>query len=115
MVMTTQNPLPASQSVLLTEDSLCRWVGTAAPGDIIIYFRGSLARSLCPELELLPVHERARLGRLAARARKLAEAGLAHLVQRRHGVEDCSYILVAACRPQRVVSDVLTRLLAEAA
>lgn len=55
------------------------------------------------------------LCRLAARARRLADSGLAHLVQRRHDFEDYEYILVARRRPRRTVVDLLPRILAEAA
>ena len=53
--------------------------------------------------------------RLAARAWKLAELGLADIVQRRHGYEDYAYILVARRRPRRAASAILPMLLAEAA
>jgi hypothetical protein len=52
---------------------------------------------------------------MANRAWRLAEAGLAHLVQRRHGFEDYEYVLIARPRPRRIGSTVLPLLLAEAA
>jgi len=99
----------------LSEGELCAWLGAAAPGDTITYYRGALARSLCPNLCLLPAGERARLAKLAARARNLADAGLDHLAQRRHGFEDSSYVLIAARRPHRTAPPLLADLLAEAA
>jgi len=99
----------------LTEASLCTWLGAAAPGDRITYHRGALARQVCPQLQCLPEDERTALQRLAARAWKLAELGLADIVQRRHGYEDYAYILVARHRPRRYASSILPLLLAEAA
>lgn len=99
----------------LTEASLCTWLGAAAPGDTIIYHRGALARQISPQLQCLPEDERTALQRLAARAWKLAELGLADLVQRRHGYEDYAYILVARRRPRRAASSLLPMMLKEAA
>lgn len=108
-------PITANAQRPLTEVTLCAWLGTAAPGDAIVYHRGALARQLCPQLACLPAEKRIALARLANRAWKLAEAGLAHLVQRRHGYEDYEYILVARYRPRRTRPSVLPSLLAEAA
>ena len=105
-------PPPAAT---LSEADLCRWLGAAAPGDAIVYFRGALARQLCPQLACVPAEERIALARLANRAWKLAEAGLAHLVQRRHGYEDYEYLLVARPRPRRIAPSILPAILAEAA
>lgn len=99
----------------LTEASLCTWLGAAAPGDSITYHRGALARQVCPQLQCLPEQERTALQRLAARAWKLAELGLADLVQRRHGYEDYEYMLVARRRPRRQESNIVRLLFAEAA
>lgn len=99
----------------LTEAALCRWLGAAAPGDTFVYHRGALARDICPQLNLLSQDDRVALARLATRAWKLAEAGLADLVQRRRDFEDFEYLLVARRRPRRLPSGVLPQLLAEAA
>jgi len=115
MVMATHIPPIPTAAVPLTEAALCKWLGAAAPGDTIIYFRGALARSVCPLHSPVTAEERARVANLAGRAWKLAELGLAHLVQRRHGFEDCSYILIAARRPRQAGSSLLPRILAEAA
>jgi hypothetical protein len=106
---------PWSSAPPLTEAALCRWLGAAAPGDAITYFRGTLARSLCPQLGLLEPAERMALARLAGRAWMLCEQGLAHLVQRRRGEEDFEYLLIARRRPRRVVASLLPQILAEAA
>jgi hypothetical protein len=110
-------PIPNIQAVEAppTEAALCAWLGAAAPGDTITYHRGALARQLCPQLQYLTEPERTALRCLAARARKLAELGLADIVQRRHGYEDYAYILVARRRPRRFAPSILPLLLAEAA
>lgn len=99
----------------LTETALCAWLGAATPGDSLVYHRGALARDICPHLRLLDETARARLAKLASRAWKLAEAGLADLVQRRLAAESFEYLIVARRRPRRVSSGLLSQLLAEAA
>ena len=97
----------------LTEASLCTWLGAASAGDSITYHRGALARQVCPHLVCLPNAERVALQRLAARAWKLADMGLADIVQRRHGYEDYAYILVARRRPRQHEANILRLLMAE--
>ncbi|WP_135468538.1 hypothetical protein [Crenalkalicoccus roseus] len=115
------SPAPAAASPAwspappLTEAALCRWLGAAAPGDAIVYFRGALARSLCPQLGLLSPADRLALARLAGRAWALCDQGLAHLVQRRRGVEDFEYLMIARRRPRRAGAPLLPQILAEAA
>ncbi len=99
----------------LAEEALCRWLGAAAPGDCLTYHRGFLARDTSNVLQLLPEPRRIALTRLASRARKLAEANLAHLLQRRRGDHDYEYLIVARCRPRRADPSVLVRLLKGAA
>ena len=106
---------PPTPAAPLTEVALCRWIGAAAPGDAIIYHRGALARSLCPQLDVLEADARAALAKVARRAWMLSEGGLAHLVQRRRGPEDFEYLLIARPRPRRMAPNMLSRLLAEAA
>ncbi len=108
----TSLPPPAAP---MTDAALCRWLGTAATGDAITYFRGALARSLCPQLALLEPPQRAAVAKVASRAWELSEEGLAHLVQRRHGHEDFEYLLIARPRPRRLAPHVLKQILAEAA
>jgi hypothetical protein len=99
--MAPHHSMPIPPQTPLTEAELCAWLGTAAPGDAITYFRGALARELCPQLGLLEAADRITLAKLARRAWKLADDGLAHLVQRRRGFEDYEYILVARRRARR--------------
>lgn len=98
------SPIPSSvpKQAPLTETAFCAWLGAAAPGDTIIYYRGALARDTCAHLQILAPDDRARVARLAGRALKLAEAGLVHLVQRRRGVEDFEYLAIARPRPRRI-------------
>jgi hypothetical protein len=93
------NTPPPIPQLPVTEAALCRWLGAAAPGDTIVYHRGALARQLCPLVGGLAPEQRTTLARLASRAWKLAAAGLADLVQRRHGFEDFEYLIVARRRP----------------
>lgn len=99
----------------LSEAAFCAWLGAAAPGDAITYHRGALARDTCPQLNLLSLDERVRVARLSSRALKLAEAGLLHLVQRRHGFEDFAYVAIARPKPRRHASALLALPLKEAA
>jgi hypothetical protein len=117
-VITNMNlPLPTGTAPVapLTESALCRWLGAAAPGDTITYFRGTLARSLCPQLGLLDAAERAALTKLARRAWKLADDGLAHLVQRRRGFDDFEYLLIARRRRRSVRPSILQSIVAASA
>ena len=107
--------IPNATRSPLTEAALCAWLGAAAPGDRLMYHRGFLARQVCAQVACLPEAERLALQRLANRAWKLAEAGLADLVQQRNGFEDYSYVLVARHRPRRVDISILPVLLAVAA
>lgn len=85
----------------ITESDLCRWIGNALPGDRIAYHRGFLCRD-CAELAN---GKRVELARLAKRARDVADRGLAHLVQQRHGQDDYSYWLVARARHPEPMTD----------
>jgi hypothetical protein len=115
LVMAPHHSIPIPPQTPLTDAAICTWLGAAAPGDTIVYHRGSLARELCPQLNLLEQDERIRLGKLAARAWRLAEAGLACLVQRRRGFEDFEYLLVARRRPRRNALSLTHLLLRDAA
>ena len=78
------------------------WFGAAAAGDRIEYWRGYLAIDANPTGSKLELDDRRHLGRVAARAFRLAEQGKAHLIQRRHGAGDYSYLLVVRPRPRPV-------------
>lgn len=93
----------------LTEIDLCGWLGQTSPGEWIEYHRGFLAVDIIPHGSRLPEKDRLELGRIARRAWWASERGLAHLVQRRHGPDDYSYIIIA--RP-KLPSQSLSELLA---
>lgn len=95
----------------LTETMLCTWYGSAGPGDCIVYHRGFLAIEASPLTFKLPEPERRELLRVAQRALQLAENGLVHLVQRRNGEGDYTYLAIARPHP-RQPSGALARVLA---
>ena len=84
----------------LTETMFCSWLGTAEPGERIIYHRGFLAIDTSPLTFKLPDGERRELLRIAQRALHLAEEGLLHLVQRRVGEGEFTYLAIARRRPR---------------
>ena len=92
--MTSALVLPGLR-LRLTEIELCGWLAQAAPGDTLAYHRGFLALDRTAAARRLPEADRTELGRLARRAWWAAEQGLAYLLQRRHGSDDYSYLIVA--------------------
>jgi hypothetical protein len=96
--MNTHPPKSQARSDV-TEATLCAWLGMAAPGDAIVYHRGFLTIDLASDVQLLSDRARKELGRVASRARLLASQGLVHLVQRRNGPDDFSYLMIARPRP----------------
>lgn len=99
----------------LTEIDLCGWVGQAAPGDMLEYHRGFLALDTIPQGSRLADRERAELAGVARRAWWAAERGLIHLVQRRHGSDDYSYLAIARPKPKQASVSLSSLLLAEVA
>jgi hypothetical protein len=99
---------------LLNEPALCAWFGTASPGDRIEYWRGFLAIDAGASQSSLQPEDRRRLGRVAARAFRLAEQGKAHLVQRRHGPNDYSYLLIVRPQPRSARARFATAVLGTA-
>lgn len=85
----------------LSEMDLCAWLAQAEPGDALEYFRGFLSMDRCPSNGRLATPEMAELVRVARRAMSGAESGLAHLVQRKNGPCDYSYLIIARPRPAR--------------
>src|SRR5512134_1462441 len=99
----TIGPWPAAvrPRLKLSEEDLCDWLGTAFPGDTIEYHRGHLAVDQAPGRSSLSDADCRRLCRVARRALIFAEEGRAHLVQRRHGNGDYSYLAIKARTPAR--------------
>ncbi len=85
---------------MLDEAALVAWFGAAAAGDSIEYWRGFLAIDANATESSLVSDDCRQLGRVAARAFRLAEQDKAHLVQRRHGAADYAYLLVVRRHPQ---------------
>ncbi len=96
----------------LTQVEFCGWLGQAGPGDMIEYYRGFLALDSLPAAQRLAQRDCAELLKLARRALWAAEQNLVHLVQRRHGTDDYSYLAVARVRPKMMPVS-LSALLAE--
>lgn len=100
--MHLSHPIPgAADRPALTEAALCAWIGQAAPGDRIAYHRGFLAWDLSLEMHTGTRAARVELAQIASRARRLADAGVAHLVQRREGERDYTYLILVRPRPRQ--------------
>jgi hypothetical protein len=82
----------------MTDTAFCTWVGQAAPGDTLEYHRGFLAFDL--GIGVLAAPEQKTLRQLARRAACAFEAGLVHLVQRRKGLSEFSYLAIKRPRPR---------------
>jgi hypothetical protein len=78
------------------EEAFCDWIANAVPSAVMIYYRGHLAFDRMPSTGVFANADRKRLIAVAKRAIQAAEDGLVHLVQRRHGPQDYSYIAIKA-------------------
>jgi len=85
----------------VTPDDFCSWLAKAMPGDTIVYYRGHLGRDRCRSTTALSEHDRQALIALARQTLFAAEDDRVHLLQRRHGDGDYSYIAVKARAPGR--------------
>jgi hypothetical protein len=94
----------------ITEIELCAWLAQADPDDVLEYYRGFLLVDASQHSGRLPEQDRAELMRVARRALWAANRGLAHLVQRRCGPDNFSYLVIARPRPSD--SQSLSELLA---
>jgi hypothetical protein len=99
----------------LTEIDLAAWIGQAAPGDILEYHRGFLALDTFSLGSPLGDRDRKELSRVASRAMWAAEQGLVHLVQRRNGPDDFSYLAIARPKPKRAAASLSALILGDAA
>jgi hypothetical protein len=112
--MTTARPLRI-QPPRLTEIELCAWVAQAEPGAVLEYHRGFLALDRTSFGRRKDTPARAVLAQLGARAHDLAERGLVHLVQLRHGPEDYSYLAIARPRARGALPDFASLTITEEA
>jgi hypothetical protein len=103
------------QTPRMTEIELCAWIAQAEAGAVIEYHRGYLALDRTVFGPFADTPARAALALLGNRAHDLAERGLVHLVQLRHGPEDYSYIAVARPRAKGALPDFATLTIAEEA
>tara|TARA_B100001105_G_scaffold234008_1_gene208307 strand:- start:340 stop:681 length:342 start_codon:yes stop_codon:yes gene_type:complete len=99
----------------LKETVFCAWLGQANPGDALVYHRGLLALDAGLNSQTLDSNARRELARVARRAWWVASQGLVHLVQRRNGVDDFSYIAIARPRTSEVSASLSLVLLKEIA
>ncbi len=113
-MISTVTKLPTAHR-RIDETDLCGWIGQAAPGEALEYYRGFLAMDTFSQAKRLAERERAELVRLARRAWWASEQRLIHLVQRRHGADDYSYLAIARAKPQQASASLSSLLLAEVA
>ena len=104
-----------AQTARMTEIELCAWIAQAEPGAALEYHRGFLALDRTAFGRLADTPARAALGLLGSRAHDLAERGLVHLVQHRHGPEDYSYFAVARARGKCALPDFASHIITEEA
>jgi len=79
----------------INETAFCAWVAQAVPGDRMEYHRGLLAMDASIDGQTPKSDARRELARVARRAWWAASQGLVHLVQRRNGSDDFTYIAIA--------------------
>jgi hypothetical protein len=91
----------AGTALPVTPDDFCGWLAMATPGDATVYHRGHLGRDRCQSTTGLSERDRQGLIALARQALLAAKAGRVHLLQRRHGDGDYSYVAVKARAPER--------------
>ena len=97
----------------LTETAFCAWLGQAHPNAVLVYHRGVLALDASISSQTPNSDVRRELCRVARRAWWAAEQGLIHLVQRRNGPDDFTYLAIARLRPQTLAALPSTLLLQE--
>jgi hypothetical protein len=108
-----QGPGPAS--VRGSEPALCGWLGQAVPGEVLEYHRGRLALDADRVTSKLPMDARQELARVARRALWAFGHGLVHLVQRRLGADDFSYLIIARPRSRKATASLSGLQVGEAA
>ena len=87
--------LKSQRCLLVKQIELLAWVSQANPGEELAYHRGFLAMDRVPIGNRLSESDAHELSRVATLAWQAAEIGIAHLVQRRLGPDDFSYVIVA--------------------
>lgn len=97
--MGMENTKTAPIRLRIKEIEIIGWIGQATPSDVLEYHRGALALDINVHGTRLADRDRAELARVASRAWWASEQRLIHLVQRRHGADDYSYLAIARPRP----------------
>lgn len=100
---------------LLTDIEFCAWMVQAVPGARLTYHCGLLALDAGIDGQTPKSDARRELARVARRAWWAAEKGLIHLVQRRNGPNDFTYLAIARPRTDEVTASLSTFLLKEIA
>jgi hypothetical protein len=95
LVMTSTERSEFAARDLISVAEFRGWLARAAPGAALEYHRGLLILDRSPASELSE-DERRVVARLADAAFQAAEEGRVHLVQRRNGEFDFSYLAVKA-------------------
>ena len=99
----------------LTETAFCAWLGQAHPNAVLVYHRGVLALDASISSQTPDSDVRRELVRVARRAWWAAEQGLIHLLQRRNGPDDFTYLAIARPRPKELSATLSSVLLKEVA
>lgn len=112
MTISVSKPTTAQR---LNETAFCAWLGQAHPGNALVYHRGLLAMDAGIDGQTPKSDVRRELARVARRARWAAEQRLVHLVQRRNGPDDFTYLAIARPRTPEVSVSLSAVLLKEIA
>jgi hypothetical protein len=96
--MTSTPGQGAAPNAPIALGSFNRWLLRALPGQQLEYHRGHLIWDRSPASDLAEDERRA-LAKVADAALQAADDSLVHLVQRRNGELDFSYLAVKAARP----------------
>jgi hypothetical protein len=88
----------------LSPAAFLAWFERAEPRQRLAYHRGLLTRDRSPASELAEGDRRA-LAEIADAVFRAAEGGQVHLVQRRHGPFDFSYLAIKAGRTATAVAE----------
>ena len=88
---------PRPASILFTdEERFCDWIAHAAPGANTVYFRGHLAYDRMPSTNTFREPKRKAPRCRGGKGDAGSRGRSVHLVQRRHGPYDYSYLAVKA-------------------
>lgn len=99
----------AQQVARVSESDFCTWLARAKAGDVLVYHRGVLACDTNHAASTLAAGQRIELAHLARSARWAADEGIIHLLQRREGPDQFSYLAVARPRARSQSHPIETR------